>query len=312
MRYFRIVFLLFICSNSVAQLNLVPNPSFEDTLNCDSFPFYFASQPWFTPTNCTPDYYYATNPTCGFSSFLNQAGFQLPHSGIAYVGLFASDGANTREYISVSFQSSLVNGIEYYLEFYVSRANTCYFATDDLGAYLSSVSPFQSGCAYIFENPQISNLQGNILSDSSNWLKISGTFIANGGENYLTIGNFKDSTNTTLVDADNGLGEYGSSYYYIDDVLLAPSDSIVSVIENPIEINDIKVYPSLIEKCEPIYILSNNNFKASLFSNDGSLIENFNLKNGIQIIETCNLKAGLFILVTYLKNQIKILKIMVT
>ena len=70
--------LLFNLPQAEAQINLVPNPSFEDTLNCDSFQIYQAGFPWFNPTDCTPDYYYGLSPTCGNSALQNQNGYQLP------------------------------------------------------------------------------------------------------------------------------------------------------------------------------------------------------------------------------------------
>ena len=104
MRPLIILVLFFNLTWAEAQLNLVPNPSFEDTLNCDSFQFHNIGYPWFTPTNCTPDYYYGLYPTCATSALQNQNGFQLPLEGIAYIGLFAAMPFNsnigTREYIS--------------------------------------------------------------------------------------------------------------------------------------------------------------------------------------------------------------------
>ena len=65
--------LLFNLPQAEAQINLVPNPSFEDTLNCDSFQIYQAGFPWFNPTDCTPNYYYGLNPICGLSKLISIA-----------------------------------------------------------------------------------------------------------------------------------------------------------------------------------------------------------------------------------------------
>ena len=48
-------------------------------------------------------------------------------------------------------------------------------------------------------------------SDTINWFKISNSFISDGGEKYLTIGNFD---NIIIWPA----GKYGQVYVYIDDV----------------------------------------------------------------------------------------------
>ena len=65
--------------------------------------------------------------------------------------------------------------------------------------------------------PQIL-LQGNPpITDTVNWVKVSGLYQATGGEQYITIGNFNyDSTTVTqIVDAAS---PYDAAYYYIDDV----------------------------------------------------------------------------------------------
>ena len=48
-------------------------------------------------------------------------------------------------------------------------------------------------------------------------MKISGTFIANGGENYITIGSFKNDAETDTLFIG---GVLNFSYYVIDDVLV--------------------------------------------------------------------------------------------
>ena len=56
-----------------------------------------------------------------------------------------------------------------------------------------------------------------------NWVKISGIYTAHGGEQYITIGNFKLDTQTDTLRV-NTLGDYTA--YYIDDVSVIPLDSI--------------------------------------------------------------------------------------
>src|SRR6516225_10171851 len=51
---------------------------------------------------------------------------------------------------------------------------------------------------------------------------VIGGYVASGGENYLTLGNFSDDANTIPVSA-GGTGPW--AYYYVDDVSVAPLDS---------------------------------------------------------------------------------------
>ena len=48
-------------------------------------------------------------------------------------------------------------------------------------------------------------------------MKVSGTFVAVGGENHIVIGNFHDDANTSVQPMP---GTYPGINYYIDDVLL--------------------------------------------------------------------------------------------
>ena len=293
---------LFNLPQAEAQLNLVANPSFEDTLNCNNFPFYQAGFPWFTPTNCTPDYYYGLIPTCGYSALQNQNGHQIPYDGNAYVGIFLADplgtGINAREYITVGLLDTLLPNEEYFIEFFISRANLYYLATDDIGAYVSSQLPLNTGCSYLSYQPQVENPQGNIVTDSLNWTQISGIFTAQGGEMFLTIGNFKDSINTTVVDADNGNGEYNNAYYYIDKISLIPLDSLQNLNENTEKYNLIKVFPTLLQQGKLITVISKlvNISSYELFNVDGKIIKKGGIYPGSNQIEFNKCVPGLYLL----------------
>ncbi|MBK6835808.1 MAG: hypothetical protein IPG89_16650 [Bacteroidetes bacterium] len=77
-------------------------------------------------------------------------------------------------------------------------------------------------------------------SNKTNWEKIEGYYTANGGESYLTIGNFFDSNNTSYTFIGNG--PYACAYYYIDDVSLIDSSSIgINEINNN---SNITIYPN--------------------------------------------------------------------
>jgi hypothetical protein len=135
---------------------------------------------------------------------------------------------------------TLRQGHEYCVSFYVSVAEKCKYVTDGIGLYLSVDSAvdytINTNLSFV---PQISNPAGNIIYDTLNWVQISGTYIANGGEKYLTIGNFKDDANT-MIDSTSSTGN--SAYYFIDDV---------SVIDCTVGINEVndnlsvgKLYPN--------------------------------------------------------------------
>jgi len=218
---------VFIYAN--AQLNLVPNNSFEakDTFcNCG---IIWLTPPWISPTGGSSECF----KTCAIWQPNNMVpqnidGYQWPRTGIGYAGFGVWVDPlvypNYREYVQVQLTDSLKKNKKYNISFYVSLSDTSWYATDDIGIYFSDTaihkdipdySPFSSF------TPQITNAQGNFLTDKENWVVISGIYIAHGGEQYITIGNFNDDANTDTLKVSYG-GSYPAyglwSLYYIDDV----------------------------------------------------------------------------------------------
>ncbi len=238
MHFFRFFFLIFIflLPFKIWSQNIVSNGNFETTGDCIN---YFsqpeAAPPWFNPTASTPDYYYGSGE-CGYSAFNNPSGFQLPHSGSAYAGLwvFTTGGIGTREYIEQELINQLDSGTIYSVSFYVSRAEYSRYASDRIGAYFSEDSITSTNYLNLPVIPQIENQSGNILTDTLNWTLISNLFIADGGEKFITIGNFRDETQTQWIDV-NPLSGWGCSYYYIDDVTVEKAkDDFVSEVKFPL------------------------------------------------------------------------------
>lgn len=304
MRVLYLFFLIVYCpSLAMGQINLVPNPSFEDTTNCVGFPIQNLGFPWFAPTIATPDFFYGLNPTCGNSALNNPSGFQLPHTGNAYIGIYLHNWS-ARDYISVKLNDTLISGHNYKVDFYTSRANLFTYSTDKLGAYLSNSQINQTGSGYLPYSPQIINPTGNFLNDSVNWINITGIYKAIGGETYFTIGNFADSASTPIVDLDNTPGTYNDAYYYIDDVSIIDLDSIQNIAENndcgskisisPNPVHDLNNLNITVSKCKTIEYINIYDLSGKLcISEKYDRISNelsSNLNKGIYYIEAVTTK----------------------
>lgn len=167
----------------------------------------------------------------GFSIPANAMGFQYPRTGDAYVGMIAYEDAplfgcpnaifatGWREYIEVQLTAPLQAGVTYCAEYWVNLSDNSRYSTDDHGMYFSTtaVTNLQTATALPF-TPQIQNTTGQ-LADTAGWTKVSGTFTAAGGEQYIIIGNFKNDNNTT-VQCFNSNQIFSYAYYLIDDVFV--------------------------------------------------------------------------------------------
>jgi len=217
-KYLYIGLLLFAVKTIPAQINLVPNPSFEDTLQCPFNPGQIAfASPWYDPTLGSPDYFNSCN-SGNYGVPNNVCGSQLAKTGKAYAGLYSYySGFNAREYIQTQLYSPLVKGKNYCAEFYVSLADTFSVSSNNMGMYFSDTAISTAPSAVLNVIPQINNdTLANSLFNKINWTKISGSFTAQGGEQFITIGNFLNDMTTDTTNVAGGT--FAFSYYYIDDV----------------------------------------------------------------------------------------------
>jgi len=216
--FIQIVTFNFVFSQSI---NLVPNSSFEDYINCpmNQGEISFAKY-WFNGCGYNPDYFnVCANGLSDFgvpNNLIN--GFQIPLTGNAYAGItIYSYIPDLREYIAVKVIEKLIKSRNYCVKFYTSYGPTSH-ALDLIGAYLSADSIICVNNGNLFnKTPQICNPYGNVLNDTLNWMKISGSFISAGGEQYMYIGDFYPDTQNTISHF-NLTFPNTISYYYIDDV----------------------------------------------------------------------------------------------
>jgi gliding motility-associated-like protein len=160
----------------------------------------------------------------------NLYGFQSARTGNAYIGLATQlipNGFGLYEYASIKLKSPLIGGNSYELSYYVNLSDKSiwydsvqYF--NSFGAVFTemNVQTFYNGpTPYIFPlEPQIQTDRTYFYQDSLSWQKVSGTFIAKGGEEYVTIGTFDKfaEVKSNFINIDGNI----EVYYFIDDVSL--------------------------------------------------------------------------------------------
>lgn len=204
-----------------SAVNLVANPSFESYTLCPpGWGQVNVCAPWDTPNTGTTDAFNACAPNVfpSVSVPQNQIGWQVPMTGSGYSGLIPySSAPDYREYLTAPLTQPLQAGMPYTFTFHVSLADSAMLALDRLGAYFSigPVGPLNNYAALPY-TPQVESAVNVYLTNSTGWTAITGTFVAVGGESWVTIGNFHDDGSTNLAP---GPGVWpGGSYYYVDDV----------------------------------------------------------------------------------------------
>jgi len=205
-----------VLAAALTAQNLVQNPSFESYSLCPvTIGQVDRCDAWINPTTATPDYCNACASAPVADVPTNAWGSEPAHTGGAYASLIVySTVGGWREYVEAPLTTALSAGQTYEISFWVSHADKSRWAIANLGAYLSvgSVSPFASSNE-IPVTPQLEST--SVITNKTGWTKISGTFVAAGGESHIVIGNFRNNAGTTAVDVG---GVVKWSIYYIDDV----------------------------------------------------------------------------------------------
>lgn len=310
----RLLLLIFVCSvfflKAAAQQNLVPNPSFEDTLACPMSKDGIENLAHWFSAKYSPDYFSicANNqaPYVGVPN--NFVGFQLPMHGHAYAGLatFAISPPplyNYREIIETPLNKSLTVGEKYYVSAYISSAMS---ENDDILCFSNSFGFRFTNVrhsAYINIAPEaptdnFSHVRSiNIVTDTSNWVWVGGEFIADSAYQYLMLGNFYDDENTdticwTKLNANNG------AYYYIDNVCVSidSTENLLSSITKPIG-NTFEIYAFPNPAKNILNIKNDKHFEHLVLLNSlGQKIMEDKLIDGLNTIDISLYARGIYFL----------------
>ena len=296
--------------------NLVPNPDFEDTIVCPIGPTCINCATNWGSCKGSPDYFNVCAPSClppqtcsGIPN--NYAGTQNAYSGNAYAGILtASFGAQNREILIVQLTETLDIGKKYYLSWYVSRSysDACHGASNNFGFRFSTVEfdPFNEVPIDNFSHYR----DTTIITDTTNWTRIEGSFIADSSYRFLMLGNFYDDSNTDTLDMRPTTAPWNHAYYYVDQVCVTP-DSGNCTLFNSVNLNKpenkfliypnpfnsgINIQSSLNEVCEfIIYDLTGREIISKrVFHNDYFSLENMEQGIYLYVVKNKNLiiKSG--------------------
>lgn len=218
---------LLVCMLSFAQgENLVPNPSFEEIEKKPKKLGSIANATgWIAPTGARSDIFLA-GKSPDIDVPLNIYGKEDAKEGGNYAGIMAFSYGNKlpRTYVSGKLVSPLKKGMKYCVKMNISLAEASKYACNNMGIKLSKKQPGTDSKVSIIDQPSIVHFNNDlkIISARYNWTEICGEFEAEGGEKYITIGNFSSDEETknerVKKDADIKVAQIVGAYYYIDDI----------------------------------------------------------------------------------------------
>jgi hypothetical protein len=288
-----------------AQQNLVPNPSFEEYIECPtgSGQIYFA-QVW-SAFRGSPDYFNSCAPTSSYYSVpINAFGHQQAASGNAYVGIICFvNSVFGREIIANNLIAPLSVGQKYFITFNVSKADDSSvvgYSINKIGAKFSTV---------MYTNINIDNTAhiytDSVVSDTINWTRIAGSFIADSAYEYIAIGNFFDDVNTTIVNSSSGFW----AYYLVDDVCVSTDSLLCANFYNSLEETNISsqfsFFPNPATDFLTIKSSLNTPFNITVFNSLGQQLymEQNIVSNNLQMCVSSFNEGLLFIQITSENNQ---------
>lgn len=240
--------------------NLVNNPSFEDFKGyCPNPPQGISFNQDTILTFQTLYYWnngYSLNPCgigvggagiytkdCGMVPNA-QYGSPLAKDGITYSAVSISNNSyllDERLYLQTALKQPMQVGKYYNVSFWahiptkpVVDIYSNILAPNAIAGLLTTYRPelcYNDSIRFLKANPQIILPENKYIDDTVNWQKVCGYYLAQGGERWLTIGNFYDSVHTKfksiLFDSNRVYLNTYNSYCFIDLVSVELAESAV-------------------------------------------------------------------------------------
>ncbi len=240
---------------TIYDKNLVPNGSFENFKKKSGS--IKAAVPW--QQIASVDYYQAPlqNDTSRFKG---------ARTGTSYAGLRYQK--KYKEFLQVKLAEPLKRGTKYEFEMYVRLGFWSNALLKSIGAHFSKTG-YQglNGLTKANVIDTVSKKGG--FYNNMDWFKVSGIYIADGGEKYLTIGNFSENVRKDMVKENILRGGFKEAYYFVDDV------SLKRMKPKEDEIKTVIVGSSLEEKEDSVLEV-----KKDIKVGDKVVLKNINFENG--------------------------------
>jgi len=208
-----------------SQGNMIQNGSFETvSKKIKSGGMIEYATGWSSPTDAKADVFSPKAKSDEYKTPANLYGDTDPLDGSNYAGviMYSYKDDAPRQYLQAQLTEKMKEDKVYCVKMNVMLSMLSKYSSNNLGIYISKkpLTP-EDIEAYNIE-PQIIHSQNKIFDEQFDWEPICQTYIADGGEEYITIGNFAttDATENEKVKKPKGITgtQARGAYYYIDDV----------------------------------------------------------------------------------------------
>ena len=267
-------------------------------------------------------YFRGDNSAYGFPANFC-ATYIYPHSDSTCIGLttsvFVPQNEDISDYVQNKLKDSLKAEHHYKFSMWVQLADSLQFSWSNMEGKVVGINSFSA----LFTDSAFSTWQGvnnstafpywnykpqvqinTMVTDTQHWVLLTDTFIAKGGERYMTLSNFKrnDSIQYQVVINKDSLPAY--NYYFIDDVSLIDLDEPNGIAHSPLEKVGMRLFPNPATNELHISIDNTQLIKIEVFDIVGSLklnpaaIPPFQGGKGDVVLDVSNLPNGIYFLKT--------------
>ncbi len=205
--------------------NLIDNGSFESTDGkAKKLGAIQSAKGWVSPTGQAADLYLPTTKVPAINTAGSTYGKEDAKDGSNYAGFtgFSLGGKVPRSYVTTKLSTPMKKGIKYCVTYYVSLSEASMYGCNQIGAQFTKKDRAVDGKISIIEKPSVLHFSNKVFTGMYGWEKICGVYTAEGGEKFITIGNFEADANTKnekiKKTKENKFKPLPMAYYFLDDI----------------------------------------------------------------------------------------------
>ncbi len=218
---------------SVSAQNLVVNGSFEEIdAKAKGRSGVSLANGWSSATERAAELFSLESKEEIYKAPDNKYGREKAFQGINYAGIvaFSYQGKEPRSYVTGELMQPLEKGKTYCVKFQTSLSDIAKYSSNNLGAYFTKKEFKADGNnqSILTEAHVVREENDRVIDVQVYWEPVCGKYTAEGGEEYITIGNFYGDKATLTGKAVKAKqfaqNQIPVAYYYIDDVSVTPYD----------------------------------------------------------------------------------------